>query len=196
MKELFFLRHGNTGYGDKYIGSTDVSLSFEGIKEIQKAASFLKGCEFDKVICSPLVRCRQTCDQLSLEQEIIFDDRISEINFGRWEEKTFKEIKISDPELVDRWARADKFFKFPDGENVKDFIARIQDFSCYLKSLKGNRVLIVTHGGVIRHLICSFLNLSFNNYLYFYIKSGSVTTINLHDLGGVMTGMNLGALHE
>ena len=196
MKEIFLLRHGNTGYGDRYIGSTDVVLSPEGITEIHTTDTFLKTYDFDKVICSPLLRCRQTCSELSLKHQIIIDNRIREIDFGRWEQKTFREIERSDPELVNKWAHAENFLGFPEGDNIADFISRIKDFSSYVQTLNGKRLLIVTHGGVIRHLICSFLNLSFDNYLYFQIKSGCVSTINLHDLGGVLTGMNIGAFYE
>lgn len=195
MKEIFLLRHGNTGQGQRYIGSTDVGLSAGGIEEIHDLQHFISEFSFNSIFCSPLKRCRETCELLHLRGNIIIDERIREIHFGRWEKKTFKEIEINDPILVDQWARTESNFGFPDGEQMEDFIKRIADFSKYIKSLDGDRILLITHGGVIRHLICSFLNLNFENYLYFQIKSGRVTVINLHSLGGVMTGLNLGAFH-
>ncbi len=195
MKEIFLVRHGNTGYADQYIGATDVSLSGDGIKEIVALQDFLHLYDYDTVFSSPMRRCRQTCEKLHFDDEVIIDSRICEIDFGRWEKQTFDEIEERDPELVAQWAKAESTFCFPEGESTKEFISRILDFSSYIQTLKGKRILIISHGGVIRHLICSFLNLPFDKYLYFQIQSGRVTTINLHSVGGVLTGLNKGGLY-
>ncbi len=195
MKEIFLLRHGNTGYLGRYIGASDVPLSPDGVEEICNLHQFIKRYHFDLVICSPLLRCRQTFENLNLNQTVIVDERIREINFGRWEKLTFDEIEKCDPVLLKQWASSEKSFEFPEGESTNNFISRVEDFSKYIYSLRGNRVLIITHGGIIRHLICRFLNLPYDNYLYFLIKSGKVTIINLHNNGGVLAAMNLGVLN-
>ncbi len=137
-------------------------------------------------------RCQQTCELLNRNEDIIIDERIREVHFGRWEKKTFIEIQKSDPELVEQWAAEEPTAGFPEGENMIDFLKRINDFSKHIRSLKCNKILIISHGGVIRHLICDFLNIPQRNYLYFQVKTGMATTINLHNHGGVMTGMNIG----
>lgn len=196
MKQLFLLRHGKTEYSNKYIGATDVALSKEGVNDLILKKKYLQGFDFDKIICSPLSRCRQTCEIIKLQCEFEIDRRIREIDFGRWEEKTFKQIEQSDPELVKIWAAEDHTFAFPEGEQILDFHKRIDEFCNSLKSLKAKKLLIVTHGGVIRHVICNFLRISYDNYLYFQIQHGKITTINLHNQGGILTGMNLGDIHE
>lgn len=192
MKEIFLLRHGKTEIPGRYIGSTNVSLSDEGREDISRFKKNLESIEFDEILCSPLKRCLQTSEILGMENVIKIDERIREIDFGRWEGKSFKEICVLDADLVEQWNQQGTSFIFPEGEGMPDFIQRIHDFAKEISLLSGQKILIIAHGGVIRHLICRFLNLPSEHYLYFKIDPGKITTIELYSHGGVMTALNHG----
>ena len=81
--------------------------------------------------------------------------------------KSFDEIVKTDKERVDRWAQEPDLFCFPDGESVVDFQDRIFNVGRQLAQSRHQKILIVAHGGVIRYLLCYFLNLSVKNYLSF-----------------------------
>jgi broad specificity phosphatase PhoE len=55
-----------------------------------------------------------------------------------------------------------------------------------------DRLLVISHGGVIRQLICSCLGLGPENYLAFDIQPGLCSVIELHSQGGVLVGLNQG----
>lgn len=190
MKEITLLRHGKIDSSNTYIGSTDVELSREGTEQVNKLAPALRNYTTDIVFCSPLKRCRQTSEILELDPNPVIDERLREVNFGLWEGKSFEFIQEHYGEEVERWSTGSPEFSFPEGDRIIDFQSRVQEFSRHLQALREERILIISHGGVIRHMICALLNISPENYLYFKINYGMFSTIQLYSQGGVLTGLN------
>ncbi len=193
MKELFILRHGEIAAKNRYLGATDMELSDKGIEQIKALAQRITHFNFEHIFCSPLKRCVQTSSWLSLTGEIQMDERLREVNFGSWEGKSFEVIANRYPDEVSRWCN-DESFVFPGGESIKDFRNRVIAFCSQLEMLPGKRILIITHGGVIRHMICHLLKIPFSNYLVFQIDYGHFTTLKLFSDGGVLTSLNSGTL--
>ncbi len=193
---LILLRHGRTGLSGRYVGSSDVPLSEEGRVQVQGLQSTLAAMQIDSLMASPMLRCTQTVDLLGLGLPLQFDPDLREIDFGRWEGKTFEEIEAQDPELVQEWARGKEDFRFPDGEATAGFASRVESVKKRLLAADARTMLLVAHGGVIRSLICALLGLSQRNYLLFQVAKGHYSTIDLYDGGGVLTGFNLGGRGE
>lgn len=191
-KQLILIRHGMTGYSGRYIGSTDVSLSDEGRKQILSLKNSETFSQADTIITSPMLRCRESCDIIFPEKTINYDSNLREVDFGRWECLNFNEIVEKDAALVDDWAKLSQEFSFPDGENIGHFIGRVQQTAARIISLSDEKVIVVTHGGVIRALLCYFLKLDPSNYLLFNVKKGGFTTLDIFPEGAVLTGLNLG----
>ncbi len=191
VKELYFLRHGATGLQGRYIGATDAPLSAQGREQVHKTGLLLGEKEVTKIFCSPLLRCRQSLAELKLTGTSQFSELLREIDFGRWEGKNFTEIVHSDPQLVDSWVAAPLNFCFPGGESLQSFTHRITLFITELKSVVEDTLLVVAHGGVIRHLLCLLLDLPVEKYLLFDVEPGSFCSIRLYPEGGVLTGFNI-----
>ncbi|MFT5698600.1 MAG: alpha-ribazole phosphatase [Desulforhopalus sp.] len=189
-KEIYLLRHGDTGLKHQYVGSSDVSLSPKGTKEVIKSCGFLSAIDFDTVLCSPMKRCVETVAHLSCSCTIQFHDSLREIDFGRWEKKKFEEIVLTDKAEVDAWVASPDSFTFPEGESLEHFGQRITSIANHLHGLQGRVILVVCHGGIIRHLLCNLLKVPKEQYLLFEIQSGSFAQIRLHKEGGVLTGLN------
>jgi broad specificity phosphatase PhoE len=190
-KEIYLLRHGDTGLKNQYIGSSNVPLSARGVEEVKKSCGFLSTISFDAVFCSPMLRCTETVSHLTSPFPVQFYDFLKEVNFGRWERKTFHEILQDDQEAVDSWVKKPEAFCFPDGESLPDFHKRIILAANFLYETEARRILVVSHGGVIRHLLCSLLRIPKEQYLLFEIQSGCFSTVRLYAEGGVLTGLNL-----
>ena len=191
MKKVVLLRHGDVaGFHNAYLGMTNAHLSAKGQEQAIQAANGILSQEFDALYCSPLTRCRETLGFLNRPEDVFFDKRIREINFGLWEGKTFAEINDQYPDRVKRWAECDIDFQFPGGEKLSDFHDRVSDFAQQMYDFDGKNILIISHGGVIRHLICKLLNISFDNYLYFKIDYCKFGLLDLYSEGGVLTGLN------
>jgi broad specificity phosphatase PhoE len=60
-----------------------------------------------------------------------------------------------------------------------------------LRASGHREVALVTHGGVIRTLICLALGLSPKQYLFFDARPGTVAVLDLYTEGAVLAGLNL-----
>lgn len=187
---LTLLRHGRTPLAGTYTGSTDVPLSDEGVRQVRQLKKYIENKNFDRVICSPLLRCRQTTAELTLKNEWQLDSRIREVDFGRWEGKTFSELPAADKDLIDDWAHNSMEFTFPQGECIRDFVTRLKEFQTHLEDYIDENILIVTHGGVIRYLLCLLMHWPLNDYLKFAIDEARFSTVVVHDGYAVLTGLN------
>lgn len=190
-KELYFLRHGDTGLQGRYIGSTDVPLTERGREQVRKTGGVLQGKGINKIICSPMLRCRQTLEQLDLPCINQFSELLREIAFGRWEGRNFAEIVQIDKELVDSWVTEPDTFSFPGGESLDTFKNRVATFKTELEKMDEDNILVIAHGGIIRHLLCLLLGLDSEKYLVFDVKPGCFCSIRLFAEGGVLTGFNI-----
>src|SRR5690606_34501081 len=141
--------------------------------QAEKLKDFLAEFAFDGVYVSPLKRAIQTADILS--KEYILDGRLREMNFGVFEGLKYEEIEQKYPQYLRLWNADYENYRIPEGESLQDLFDRVEDFINDVKG-KHERVLVVTHGGVIR---CA-LSLIFSSREFFYkfkIDPGSVSIV-------------------
>jgi alpha-ribazole phosphatase len=190
---LFLLRHGpTTAPAGCFVGSTDVSLSGQGLSRLKTLVPQLN--KADCWYCSPMLRTRQTLEQLRRHDcpvnAPVYDERLREIDFGRWEMKTFAEIAAKDEEHIEAWNQYSNFV-FPEGETVPDFIRRVQEMLTLFTLADSESIAVITHGGIIRTMICLALGISVRNYLLFDVQPASLTVLELFSEGGVLRILNL-----
>ena len=150
--DLTLIRHTkvNTKEGVCY-GHTDVGLAPSFEKEKKGIQKKLSHGSFDVVYASPLSRCKKLAEGLFQNKEIIFDERLKELNFGDWEGLHWDDISTSE--------EAEAFFKdyintaCPGGESYQDMLKRVTEFHTEIKG-KHEKVAIVSHGGPIRAILC------------------------------------------
>lgn len=192
-KRLILVRHGDLGegYRGRYVGRTDLPLAAEGRRQAAALAGELGRVGEARVLCSPLLRARETA-RIALGEEAAFtiDDDLREIDFGRWETMSFSEITAAEPAAVGNWAALADDFTFPGGESIGAFRGRIAAAAGRIAADPARTVVAVTHGGVIRLLICHFLGLEYRRYLLFDVRPGSVSEIGLEGDRGVLTRLN------
>ena len=196
MVRLLLIRHAATAVtgNNVLLGSTDVEASVAGLQQLERLPGLLENHRPDLWFCSPMHRAVQTVEYLhdlySKDLKFQKDERLREIDFGRWEQKSFDEIETSDPELIPAWSQY-KDFVFPEGEAVDEFIGRVKTALDEFKGMDGKEIGVIAHGGVIRTMICLALGLDPKNYLLFTISPASLTILDLYPEGGVLTGMNM-----
>lgn len=196
MIRLLLIRHAATAASEKnlLLGSTDSEASQPGLSQVERLPGLIKAHDPEVLYCSPMRRTVQTAEKLaglgSCADGFLQDARLREIDFGRWEQKSFVEIEASDPELIPAWSRY-KGFVFPEGEAVDDFVARITSVLDDFHAKEEKVIGVVTHGGVIRTMICLALGLDPRNYLLFNVAPASLTILDLYPDGGILTGLNL-----
>ena len=191
MKKIVFIRHGDISCSGRYIGSTDLDLSEKGKRQAVERKKVISNLNPERVYSSPLKRCRTTALLLGLSTHEVVRDEVREIDFGRWEGKTFTEIANTDKNVLQQWIDNEMDFTFPSGESISAFRKRLIHFSKHLYEDDAESTLIVTHGGVIRHLVCILTNISVDRHIAFKIDYAKIASIDLYPEGGVITALNI-----
>lgn len=148
---IYLVRQGETDWNlfKRANGVTDTFLNRTGIAQAKLQAENLRNVNFDACFCSPQTRARQTCE-IIYQGQIVFDDRLVEINAGEFEgkEETGETMKLL-------WQAAMSGDK--GTENFRDFMKRNCDFcDMVMGDHKGENVLIVTHAGNVRVIDYNF----------------------------------------
>jgi broad specificity phosphatase PhoE len=181
--ELYLLRHGKSVTPGTYIGATDSELSETGYQEIRALNPLLSGLQLDHCYCSPMRRCRESADLLDLQCDCSYDDNLREIDFGVWEGLSFAEISVADGPRLQQWLELKDTFVFPEGDSITEFNNRIGAwFGTLLEQQIYERVLIVTHAGVIRTGLCRMLNLDYQNAFSFAVEEAALSLV-VHEAG-------------
>ena len=147
--EMLVVRHGQTTWNaeKRWQGRADSPLSLLGIAQAQWAAKVLE--PFDVVVTSDLARARDTgaivADALGAPS--FADSDLAERDVGEWTGLSFDEIEAGWPGAL---ARGDHPNGWESDEVVADrAIGALQRIA---KAHPGERVFVVTHGGLIRSL--------------------------------------------
>jgi broad specificity phosphatase PhoE len=166
--KITFVRHGQSqaNLDGIIVGFENTPLTKKGIQESIVTAKILKDEVFDIAFCSPLNRAKDTFKTINeyLNVNVIYDDRLKERNYGKFENKPYDFIN-NDQSGIDFW-RYDKNIKFELAENVLEFYERVESFFNDLKTnYSGKNILVVGHGGVYRVIYCLLNGLPENNDL-------------------------------
>jgi len=157
------LRHGETTAGKCFLGSTDAELSELGWQQMQAVEL---SDQYDLIISSPLSRCRSFSKQFAekIEKPLQVVNEFREIDYGDWEAKTSDELwHIDENALADFWQDPVKNTP-PGGESIKKFQKRIlKRYNTLSNELADKRVLLVTHAGVIKIILCDLLGIDLNS---------------------------------
>ena len=154
---VHFIRHGaceETRRGE-YVGTKDVSLSEEGIRELKELDEAFEYPGTAVLFTSPLKRCLETCEIIYPAIKPIVINELRECSFGEWEGRTAE--SLSGSEEFKKWLAGDTSVKPPKGESGADFTRRVcnifQSIVDGLISTGNTDAVIVTHGGVIMTLL-------------------------------------------
>ena len=178
------LRHGETESGHRYCGSSDYPLTQTGWQQMWKAIenqSFeSQSFYWQHIVTSPLIRCADFAHALGKQHSISVtqDDRIREIHFGAWENRSSTELLQSDADTLSRFWQNPLDHPPPAGEHLLDFEARVLSaWKDIQQQFCGKRVLLITHGGVIRLLMCHVVQQPLERLLEIDVRHASLRHI-------------------
>jgi broad specificity phosphatase PhoE len=161
MKELYFVRHGQTEWNAirRMQGQWNSDLSELGREQAETNGKFLATLDIDHIVVSPLDRTRQTADIINqhLGLKVHYDDRIKEWDCGDWSGEMWDEVSAKWPEQFAAW-QADQFnYRGPNCENYPDMIDRAKPFLHELDQTPHNRIAIISHGMIGRVMVACLL---------------------------------------
>ncbi|WP_324730808.1 alpha-ribazole phosphatase family protein [Pseudomonas paeninsulae] len=151
---LELLRHGETELGGGLRGSLDDALTEQGWAQLR--GSVLAAGPWDRVISSPLQRCARFAEELAGQHGVPLrlEPDLQELHFGAWEGRSSADLMQTDAEALGRFWADPYAFTPPEGEPLLAFEARVLAAVQRLQVRHaGERVLLITHGGVMRLLL-------------------------------------------
>lgn len=190
MLELTLVRHGTTELNQRrcYQGHLDAPLSERGRAEAARLGARLRGLVFDHILCSDLLRCRQTLELALPGATAEADARWRELHFGAWEGLTWDQCRARDPELLDAWTADPTRAAPPGGESWEAFRARVDAVTDALPTSGG--ALLVAHGGTIRRVVARALGLEWRQVVLMELSPCGLTRLALHPEGGHLRSWN------
>ncbi|MES0491539.1 MAG: histidine phosphatase family protein [Leptospirales bacterium] len=197
-RKIVLINHADTSVTDgSFLGLEDLPVSDKGKKDLEQMRPAIKIDMNNYVIyTSTLKRAIQSADILFPNAEKIENVRLNEIDFGDWSGKKMNDIMREFPEEIKSWMSDYTSFAFPGGESISGFFNRLQECSESILKNTDKNLILVCHGGVIRHLICHYLGLPYNHHMAFTIDRPSINIIDHFGKNGVLRALNLKELSE
>ena len=155
MPTLYVIRHAQSEANALNVlaGQKDYPLTAQGHDDARHIAErFCERYQPDRIICSPLLRTRQTAQPFAdlLHQQVEFDPRIMEQNMGRFSSMSYAEAEADPSYQADRSARWN-WIPADGGESYEMVATRIRAFLSDLLQVQGE-ILVVTHSVAMRLL--------------------------------------------
>jgi alpha-ribazole phosphatase len=162
------IRHYKTliNVSDEIMGWGDAPRAMDWEPDLAYVNEILdtQNIDYTTVYTSDLERSRQTGRYFAKRRGIsILHDHaeLNEINYGALYRKSKKWVTQNIPEY-----KTDADYVFEDGESFRQMQKRSVDFFISLRDKhRDSTILIVAHAGVIRALICYFLDLDYTKNL-------------------------------
>lgn len=151
---LELLRHGETELGGGLRGSLDDALTAKGWAQLREAV--VDAGPWDRVVSSPLQRCARFAEELAEQRglPLSLEADLQELHFGAWEGCSAAELMHRDAEALGQFWSDPYAFTPPQGEPLLAFEARVLAALARLQAQhNGQRILVLTHGGVMRLLL-------------------------------------------
>jgi broad specificity phosphatase PhoE len=155
---IYFVRHGESeaNAARRFAGRSDSPLTERGREQAKAVADVLAKVHFDRILSSPLSRCRDTAVVIARRHQLPVDlePDLMEIDVGERTGSPFDEVRG-----LPEW-RDDGFVAWPRGETLDQVLDRAHRVVARIAAENaGQRVLVVGHGGVTRILMSHFLGL-------------------------------------
>ncbi|KMQ60108.1 hypothetical protein ACM46_17855 [Chryseobacterium angstadtii] len=173
--EIYLIRHTAVENPENLCyGFSDIPLRSNYIEDF-KALNL--GENFDRVISSPSERCILLAEHFHLNYQT--DERLREMNFGSWEMMKWSDIS---EEEINPWYADFVNTKAVGGENLLEMRNRILSFWNELTSEEAlDKILIITHGGVIRLVLQIILEFPLENLFKIQIDHGKKVIIHMNE---------------
>lgn len=179
VTRIDLLRHGECEGGDIFRGHFDAALSPAGFAQMQNACT--PHCSpWQVVFSSPLQRCWQFAQGLT--PGAVSDARLQEMSFGDWDGQAIADVWRDDHTRIAAWSRNPATSTPPNGEPLQRVGARVGAFLSHcLQQHSGKHLLLVTHGGIIRVLLCQVLGMPLAHANRWQVPYGCFTQLAVYE---------------
>lgn len=186
---VVLVRHGETAWSraGRHTGSTDLSLTEEGITSLAPLRDRLAAGGFTRVLTSPLKRAQQTCEVLGLDADAEVVEELAEWRYGDYEGWTPEQIQAESPGW-DLWHDG-----APGGEAPDEVGRRIDRVVADLQTDPDPEpvVLVVAHGHSLRALGARWVGLGVDAGRHLRLSTGHMGELGWHRGMPVISSWNV-----
>jgi broad specificity phosphatase PhoE len=182
---IYLVRHGETEWNqDKRIqGQTDIPLNERGRKQAEALAERLASVPLERIYTSDLGRTCETTRAIAGRQPrnvpVVSTPELRECDYGRWEGLTRVEVARRFPDDWAEWRRRDGIGSPTGGEDFLSLAGRTgRIFDAAAGA--GGPVLISTHRGPIRAILCHALGVGQAFRERFLVTNCSLSALECH----------------
>ncbi len=195
MSRLLLVRHGITEFNStrRFAGYSDVEMSTDGYRQVERLRDRLANEKIDAIYSSDLKRALVTAEVISSghKVDIVTCPELREMNYGNAEGLTFEEISRLYPEVAELITNFSLRLKFPGGESFEGFIERTIKFLNRLeKHAPSETILIVSHSGPLRVLVCNLLGIDQSHWRQFRIDNASLSIMGTYPQRAIISLLN------
>lgn len=195
MPRLLLVRHGITDHNStrRFAGVSDIELNTEGVRQVKKLRDRLAEEKIAAIYSSDLKRAMVTAELIASGRgvEIITCPELRECNYGVAEGLTFEEIGRHYPELWESIVNFSLELNFPGGESFEGFIGRAIKFLDRLKKhTEEQTILIVSHGGPLRVLVCDLLGIDQSHWPQIRFDNASLSIVETNPRRVILSLLN------
>lgn len=157
--KLYLTRHGETEWNvySRIQGQTDTALNETGIRQARELTERLKKerLAIGRIYTSRQLRAYETAQIVAemLGLNVIVKDGLEEINLGKWEGYTWKQVRELFHEEYEDWHENRRYQVPPGGESYQQLLERLIPVLRSIIKEEQEDVLVVTHSAVIMTLL-------------------------------------------
>lgn len=171
---IFLIRHGETEWSlsGRHTSRTDLPLTENGERDARALGAALRGADFARVLTSPALRARRTCELAGLPRAAEISADLREWDYGEYEGRRSDDIVRERPD----W---DLFRDgCPGGETPAQVSDRVDRVLSRARAQDGN-VALFSHGHLAHVMAARWLGLPVLQARHFSVAAASVSILGL-----------------
>ncbi len=182
----YILRHGDKERGDFYnpqLKIHDHPISAKGRQQAERLRDYFSGKPIEAIYISAYQRTRQSIEPVAQQLNLspILDPRLNEINNGRIGVMTDPEVQQAFPDVWDALIHRSADFRFPEGETGQEAQRRIVSFMEEKRQQHAGDLILDTHDGLIRLLMCHLMEIPVYKRWNFQVDTCGLTEIRYQE---------------
>jgi probable phosphoglycerate mutase len=173
--KVCLIRHGETAWSlsGQHTGKTDLDLTANGQDQARSLAPRLQAMGFTRVLVSPRLRARRTCELAGLGGMAEVEADLAEWDYGEHEGRRSADIRLNHPGW-DIWRDG-----CPGGESPADISARADRLITQLHRMGGS-VALFSHGQFGVALATRWIGLALIEGQHFTLHPASISLLGTH----------------
>ena len=180
METFFLMRHGETAWNrqSRVMGRLEIPLNPQGREQAKRVARIFAALGIDAIYTSPLKRSVETALIVAGKHgfPVTIKNNLTELAFGRWERCLPADLRKD--KTYHRFLKEPTRTRLPGGETLLEVQKRgIRAMRRAKREHPKGRLLLVTHGDVIRAILCHYLKLPLKEFRRFRVDNASLTAL-------------------